>query len=143
MNTYEENLNIQSGIQQLNTMTKWKMMDNALAKIKRQNGKQISTKYYTDGYWLSNKYLTKIWRWTCPAPLLTAIVFLILQIQWLVMNEERRTGLQLRQTERQIDIASVTRIRGGNYFNFTTIATSSVTSLLVAAHLIGNTNSRI
>jgi len=24
-------------------------MDNALAKIKRQNGKQMSTKYYTDG----------------------------------------------------------------------------------------------
>jgi len=25
------------------------MMDNALAKIKRQNGKQMSTKYSTDG----------------------------------------------------------------------------------------------
>jgi len=24
-------------------------MDNALAKIKRQNGKQMLTKYYTDG----------------------------------------------------------------------------------------------
>ena len=46
-------------------------------------------------------------------------------------------GLQLRQTERPVDIASVTRIRGGKYFYFTTIATSSVTSMLAAAHLIG------
>jgi hypothetical protein len=39
------------------------MMDNAMAKIKRQNGKQMSTKYHTDGPHQRNKvlFVSSIW----------------------------------------------------------------------------------